>query len=279
MEDFLNGIEGFRIKPRRRLLKGGKGHHRGSGFGSSLDFYGHRQYMAGDDIRKIDWKAYLRTESFYIKEFTESRQLNVNIILDNSKSMDFGNPKKWELAKTVSLGIGYLTLKQMDTLSLFTLNEDISGVLHNARGRDSFYKMIKNLSQAEPYGKTDFGQIRSLGNFKPGITFIVSDFFCSPIDELIDYLYLKGQEVILIHILDSLEYHPNYEKELKLVDMETGDIRRVKFDRKVKELYAKKIHDFIEGCKLTCETREAAYIFALTDVQPREILARALGGA
>ncbi|RKD21431.1 Protein of unknown function DUF58 [Caminicella sporogenes DSM 14501] len=278
MEEFLYEIENLSIRPRKRLLRGGKGHHRGSGFGNSMDFYGHRQYTVGDDIKKVDWKAYLRTEDFYVKEFIEDKQLNVNIILDNSKSMDFGNPKKWEISKMISLGIGYITLKQMDILNVFTINDGINCVLDNIKGKDSIYKLIEVLSKIEPKGKTDFTQIWNLESIKPGITFIISDFFGDSLDSFMDYLYLQRNEIISIHILDTLEIQPEFEEELKLIDMETKDVRRVKIDRNVREKYLKKIHDFIEKCKNICEAREAFHVFALTNTSPKEILARALGG-
>ncbi|KGG81044.1 hypothetical protein Y919_03005 [Caloranaerobacter azorensis H53214] len=278
MDEFLQGIEKLSIKSRKRLISAGKGYHRGSGFGNSMDFYGHRQYMAGDDIKKIDWKAYLRTEDLYIREFIEDRQLNVNIILDNSKSMDFGSPRKWELSKMLSLGIGHITLKQMDILNVFTINDRINCVLDNIRGKDSFYKLIEILSKIEPHGKTDFTQVWNLEDLKPGITFIISDFFGNSLDSFMDYLYLQRQEIISIHILDILEIQPKFKDEFKLIDIETRDVRRIKFDRKVKEIYLNKIYNFIEKCKNVCEAREAFHVFALTNTSPNEILARALGG-
>lgn len=278
MEAFLKEIDHFIIKPGKRLLKGGKGHHRGNGLGESLDFYGHHKYVQGDDVRRINWKASVRTEDFYVKDFSEERQLHVHVILDNSKSMDFGTPSKWEAGKIVGAGIGYLTLKQMDTLSLYTVNDHIRPVMQHGRGRTDFYRLMEALSQVKSQGTTNLKEIESIGNLHQGVTFLLSDFFDRQLEGVLDFLRMQGQEVVVIHMLSPSELNPCYEQELKLIDIETGSIRRIEMNDRVREAYKKKVAAFMTQCEAICRSREVKYVPAATDLLPREILARAVGG-
>lgn len=274
----MNKIENLNILPKRRLVRGGKGNYKGKGFGNSLDFYGHREYLLGDDIRKIDWKAYTRTEKFYVKEFTEERQMHVNVILDSSASMDFGAPNKWEMAKKFALGMSYLTLKQNDYLSFYVLNDALKSIQKNVKGKEYFYELLEIISQNQPKGITDFSNILGIDGFMSGITFIISDCFGKGLEQILDLLCLKGQEVILIHVLSPDELNPNHEEELKLVDLETGDIRRIHFNDRVKEIYIRKMKAFITDCKNICTSREIRYALASTDEYPTKIMTNLLGG-
>ncbi|QZY55687.1 DUF58 domain-containing protein [Crassaminicella profunda] len=278
MDAFLKEIEGLKILPRKRLLKGGKGNYKGQGFGNSLDFYGHREYLKGDDIRKIDWKAYTRTEKFYIKEFTEERQMHVNIILDMSASMDFGLPNKWEIAKKYALGMSYLTLKQNDYLSFYTLNNELRSIQKNIKGKEYFYELLKIISNNQPKGVTDFSSISGVDHFMSGMTFIISDCFGNGLEKVLNLLCVGGQEVVLIHVLSADELNPNHEEELKLIDVETGDIRRIHFNDRVKEIYIRKMKAFIELCKNVCTSREVRYVLAPTDKDAVEMMTNLLGG-
>ncbi|MCT4592889.1 MAG: DUF58 domain-containing protein [Anaeromicrobium sp.] len=278
MEKFLREIENLKISPKKKLLKGGKGNYKGKGFGNSLDFHGHREYSLGDDIRKIDWKAYAKTEKFYIKEFTEERQMHVNVIVDNSASMNFGTPNKLEIGKMISLGISYLTLNQMDNLSFYTLNNKLNNIQRNIRGKEYFYRLTQDVSNIKFEEITDFSSIFNMDTFMSGMTFIISDFFGKEIEKILDFLCSKGQEVIAIHVLSSSEIDPDYGEELKLIDMETGSVRRIQFNPKIKKLYRDKMKSFIEECKNACNTRDVKYVLAPTDTSPTKILLKALGG-
>lgn len=260
------------------MLKGGKGYQKGDRLGDSLDFYGHHKYVHGDDVRRMNWKIFMRTEDFYIKDFSEERQLHVHVIMDSSSSMDFGSPSKWEIEKSLGTGIGYLTLKQMDILNLYTIDQHLHSVLKNAKGRAVFYQFSDLISQLKPKGRTNLKEIQNIGTLGQGITFLISDFFDNQLEETLDFLSLENQELVVIHVLSPSELNPGYEKDLKLVDMETGSIRNVYISDQVKEAYRKKVAEFIGRCEKICRDKEAKYVLATTDLQPKEILARVLGG-
>ncbi len=140
--------------PGKRAAKGGSGMHLGGGRGVSLDFYGHSAYTPGEDIRKINWKAYARTRNLYVKDFTEERQIKLGVLLDRSASMDFGSPGKWEFAVKLALGLGYLALRQGDRLSFLTVSGGFEVLKENASGLGHFYDLLKVVLRLRPAGAT-----------------------------------------------------------------------------------------------------------------------------
>lgn len=278
MQRFFQEIDNLKIRPRKKLLKGGKGNFKGGGSGDSLDFYGHRKYIPGDDIRKIDWQAFLKTEEFYIREYTEERELQVNIILDKSASMDYGSPNKWEVAKFLAGGLSYLTLKQSDSLSFYSFNENLSTWQKNVRGRESLYYLIERLAETNPAGKTNFKEILKINNLSSGITIIITDLWEKDIFQVLDFLNAQGQEIILIHLLSPQELEPEFTDEWKMRDIETQVMHNVDVNNKVKEIYAQKLKKHIKSNKEKCLNREIQYLLSSTNEKPAKILFQALGG-
>ncbi|MCR4435137.1 MAG: DUF58 domain-containing protein [Clostridiales bacterium] len=277
MEKFLQQIENMRITPQKTILKGGPGVHKGYGRGASMDFYGHTPYAPGEDIRKIDWMAYARTDNLYIKEFSEERRMHVRVLLDASASMGFGGPGKWKTARLVAAGLSYITLKQGDRLSFLTVNDRLEFLLRGAEGRECFYELADRVSRLIPHGITSFERIGELEDRSADMTFVVSDFFSGQRESLVNSLCLEGKETVLIHVLASAEKNPDCGEELKLVDMETGAVRRIHFTGPMKQKYAQKVGAFIQGLKDLCTRLGAFYVPAAAEEAPLKILQRALG--
>ncbi|MCT4564909.1 MAG: DUF58 domain-containing protein [Maledivibacter sp.] len=275
MEKFLREIEHIIIGSRKRLIKGPRGNRKGKGLGLSHDFYGHRIYSPGDDIRRIDWKAYPRTGSFYIREFTEERQMRVNVILDCSASMDFGKPNKFELSKLLSVGLGYITLNQRDILNIYTMDNEVKLLRENLKSKDSFYGLIDLMASIVPRGRTSFDSLTHIKGLSGGMTFIISDLFDKDFLNVLDYLSSKEQDIVVIHLMSPQEIEPDFTGELKLIDKETGEYRRVLLKEGIKEIYRQKTKAFIENCKKACDSRDIKYVFSTSDMQPIDIIAKA----
>lgn len=278
MERFLKEIDCLRIKPGRTLSGGIKGNYKGTGLGESLDFHGHRSYMRGDDTRKINWKAYLKNSSLYIREFTEERQLSVNIILDSSMSMNYGSPSKFEVARMLASGIAYLALKQMDEMSFYTFGEELNCLQYRARGMQYFYGLMETLKNTGCEGKTDFNELKGVKTSGNSINFFISDFFTTDMGKVLDYLAGRGGETVLIHLLSDMEINPGLNGELKLVDMETGQIRRIHCTEKMNRTYMEKLNNHMDKLKQDSIKRGMKYVFASCDSLPSQILFSALGG-
>ncbi|SHJ87635.1 DUF58 domain-containing protein [Paramaledivibacter caminithermalis] len=272
MEEFLREIEHLIISTKKRLITGAVGNRKGKGLGSSHDFYGHRIYIPGDDIRRIDWKAYVRTEKFYVREFTEEREMKVNIILDSSASMDFGIPNKLNTAKMITLGIAYITLNQLDSLSIYTINEKIEILREDIKGKYNFYQLINPIKEVKGKRKTEFGLLKGFRSLRYGKTFIISDLFSKNLSLALDYLCSKGQDIVVLHILAPEEINPNYNGEIKLIDIETNENRMIQVDKIINDIYIKKIKKFVEKNKEICQCRDVKYVYSTTDMDYISIL-------
>lgn len=274
MEEFINNLQNIILHTRRRICGNIKGSHRSNDLGNSFDFYGHRNYSYGDDIRKIDWKTFMRTENLYVREFTEQKQMHVNIFIDNSGSMDFGSPNKWYVSQMLALGLSYITLNSFNKLSLYSVNNKVETIREEIMGKKNFYELIKQVKDLKAKDKTNFKGIGYKTKFKSGITFIISDLMCDGLIDVLDFLYAKGQQAIVIHVLSPEEINPEYGEEIKLIDKETGEFRMIKLNNNVKKIYKEKFNIFLQKCKKNCETRNAKYIFAASDTPVTEIISR-----
>ena len=261
---------------RKRISRGGSGIHPGGGRGISLDFHGHSPYSCGDDIRQIDWKAYARTEKLYLKEFSEERQAAVRLLLDSSASMDFGSPAKWDYALKLSLGLAYLALKQGDRLSFYTAGHRLGVLKENVAGMGHFYDILKLIPLIKPAGATEQQAFGNTGAYGPGITFILSDFFGLDAAALLDRFCSAGQQVLALQVLSPQELEPPPGEELKLVDAETGRVKRIHFTAGARRRYIEKAGRFLAETREHCVRRGASYVFAGTSADPARILKQAL---
>lgn len=262
--------------PGKRASKGGSGIHPGSGRGVSLDFYGHSAYTPGEDIRKIDWKAYARTGNLYLKNFTEERQISVRVLLDRSASMDFGSPGKWEFAAKLALGLSYLALKQGDRLSFLTVRDEFEALKKNVSGMDHFYDLLKAVPRLRAGGATVQDAFMGALGGVSGITFILSDFFNAGVEKILDYLCLRGQQAVFAHILAPDELAPPSGVDLKLVDAETGRVKRIHINSAAGRRYAAKINRFLVNTRAMCSQKGGAYVSARTDEAPSAVIKRLL---
>ncbi|MFD3157702.1 DUF58 domain-containing protein [Haloimpatiens sp. FM7330] len=276
MEEFLKQLECAVLKTRKRIIGGFSGNYKSKLLGNSYDFYGARIYEQGDDIRKIDWKAYARTEKIYIKQFTEQKQLNVNILLDCSSSMGFGTPNKWESAKMYALGLSYITLKESNKLNLYCFNNKVEEKFKGFMGRKMFHEVVKIIENIKNEGNTDFKNINSNIKSLGGITFIISDLLSNDIENLLNITSQIGSQVVVIHIMSRQEIDPDYYDELKLIDKETGKEKRINFDKRAKQIYKSKVNNYIDNCKKQCEKRDIKYVFASSNTSHVEIILKAI---
>ena len=203
------------------------GSHRSPYFGASVDFAEHRGYVPGDDIRRVDWRVYARTDKYYIKEFEADSNANFSVLLDVSKSMAFGaRITKLDYAKTLSACLTYLVSKQRDRVGLVTFDEDIlDHVPPSAKHVDVVLHTLDRVQAKRP-GR--FGvPIRKLAEHfgRRGIVVVVSDFYEEP-DEILDAVSLiryRGNDVILFHILDPAEIDFSFDDASSFEDLESGE--------------------------------------------------------
>jgi uncharacterized protein (DUF58 family) len=203
------------------------GSHRSPYFGSSVDFAEHRGYVPGDDIRRVDWRVYARTDKYYIKEFEADSNANFSVLLDVSKSMAFGSRiTKLDYAKTLAACLTYLVSKQRDRVGLVTFDDDIvDRVPPSAKHVDVVLHTLDRVQAKRP-GR--FGPpIRKMAEHfgRRGIVVVISDFYEEP-QEILDAVGLirfRGNDVVLFHVLDPAEIEFTFDDASSFEDLESGE--------------------------------------------------------
>ncbi|MFT5289609.1 MAG: hypothetical protein ACI8PQ_001478 [Planctomycetota bacterium] len=213
------------------------GQHRSPLRGSSVEFAQHRQYVPGDEIRKLDWRIFARNNRLVVKEFVEETNFSCHILVDASASMSFGSLgwTKFDYARWAAAALGHLVLAQRDAAGLVVFDDDVRSRVAPTNGQHQRIEITKALEDSEPKGATGVGDVLNwIGGrlSRRGIVAIFSDFFDDE-EKLIEgmrRLTHAGHEPILFQILDPQELEFDYEQLLQLDGLEGGG--RLKVDPK-----------------------------------------------
>jgi uncharacterized protein (DUF58 family) len=257
---------------RARLVVEGfiTGLHKSPYHGFSVEFTEHRPYMPGDEIRHIDWKAYGKTDRYYIKEFEEETNLKTYLILDASKSMDYssaGHLKKIEYASYVAAALGYLMVEQRDAVGLTIYDEKVRTSLPPRATKLYLQQILRELETLQPGNKT--GTAASLHEVaerirRRGLVVILSDLFDDPAQVMtaLKHFRHRGNEVIVMQVLDPLERSFAFGTDAVFRDMETKE-ELVTQPWHIQTAYRESMQQFLDFYKREC--RENAIDYVLLD--------------
>ena len=204
------------------------GLHRSPYFGASVDFAEHRGYTPGDDIRRVDWKLFGRTDRFYIKEYEADTNANFAVLLDVSKSMGFGSRgiTKLEYGQLLAGCLTYMVHRQRDRVGFAAFDEDVvEFVPPSAKHMDTVLHVLNRLKPARP------GQLappmRKLAEHfaRRGLLVVVSDFYEEPqaVLDAVSPLRFRGHDLIVFHVLDPAEIDFTYDEASAFEDLESGE--------------------------------------------------------
>ncbi len=203
------------------------GLHRSPFFGASVDFAEHRGYVPGDDIRRVDWKVFARTDRFFLKEFEADSNANFTVLLDVSKSMAFGERlSKLDYAKTLAACLTYLVHMQRDRVGLATFDSEVREFVPPSAKH--FDQVLHTLDRATAERPGDIGPplTRLSEHFgRRGIVVVISDFYAEPdvVFQAVSPIRFRGNDVILFHLLDPAEVEFAFTEAASFEDLETGD--------------------------------------------------------
>jgi uncharacterized protein (DUF58 family) len=255
----------------RKILAGKlRGERRSKKRGESLEFADHRQYSQGDDLRRIDWNLYGRLEKLFLKLFLAEEDLSVYLLIDGSKSMNYGSVNKFDYARKVAAAISYIGISNLDRVSLSVTAGGKEHVLSNIRGKKQVFRLFDFLSKIEPDGATNLLESARrfiIRNRRPGVLLLISDFldpdgFEAPLKALVG----SRMDVFAIHVLAQEEIDPVLTGDFLLVDSETGEKLDVTASRRLVENYQKTVRGFCSSLQTCCSARGVSYLFASTDL-------------
>lgn len=268
--EFINHLEALTMyigRPMNGLIGGSR---KSKSYGSGFEFADYREYVPGDDLRRLDWNIYSRFEKYVVKQYTDERKLSTHIYIDCSESMQSGRPEKGELALRMAAAFGYLSVLAMDRVS-FRLMADgrCRELCGQVTGIDGFYDAAALLSEAEFGGDTDIeAAIRSCPDpgGDNGVSVIISDLFTeSDWKKAIDYLLHRKREVLVIQVLSPEEYDPDMLGKTHLTDAEADGLQdprntRMDINRSIMEAYKTALNAYLEEVRGFCASRGAGYM-------------------
>ena len=290
--ELMRRMQALELKAREVAEGVLMGIHHAPHRGRSIEFAEHKEYSPGDDIRRIDWKVYAKSDRFYIKEYEDDTNISSIILVDGSRSMAYGAdgakdedgnpvPSKLDRARLLACALSYLLLNQSDAVGMGIMGERLTGFLPPRARQAHFHEITKRLAGMEPLPGTDIA--RSLADLVPMIkgramVIIFSDLLDDP-EEMLRALRLlrsRRQEIVVFHVLDRDEIDFPFQRLSIFKDME-GPTRLTVDPRVIREEYKRHMDEFITRVTMECDGRGIDYNLARTDRSPGRLLTSWLG--
>lgn len=274
-DEFFSRLETLALNLRADLNGYFGGKHFVRSYGQTVEFADYRKYQLGDDIRRIDWNLFSRFEKYFIRLFTDERQMDVQIFLDCSASMGKENRTKAEYAVSVAAALGFLSVHNMDKVSFKLIKEDaVEDPFGTIIGKNSFFRAISLLENLNFSDDADISQaVSSCANTgsNNGLSVIISDFLTrKDWKKAVDYLTYKKRQVLAIQLLSPEEEEPTYSGRVSLIDVESGDLAdprnmKLRITRSLQLAYQEALKDMKADIKSFCASRGADFISVTTD--------------
>ena len=253
----------------RKIFRGRmKGERRSKRKGQSVEFADFRNYVAGDDLRFIDWNLFARLDRLYLKIFLEEEDLHVYTLVDDSLSMNFGTPSKFLTAKRIAAALGYIGLCRGDRVSVSTFSKASAPLV--VRGRSSSHRLIGQLQSAQCQNPAPSMEesVRHfcLRNTGKGIVILITDLMNKTgYETALKMLVAREMDIYLIHVLSPEELEPNLTGDLKLMDAEDFDMREVSISASLLQRYRLTLNAFIDSARSFCNRRSIGYVSVRSD--------------
>lgn len=240
--------------------------------GSSAEFSDFREYMPGDDIRRIDWNAYARLDKLFIKEYMEEKEAVVSILIDTSASMNYGEEKKSELALSIAAALSYLALSGMDRVVVYDMKRMANPYIVTG-GKKGYPRLLKWLEQLSFDGVADIHTaIRQMAMKGPGMTILISDFLTDSmvngpedeIEKLMKYLDYRRQKTVMLHVMAEEELEIGLSGTYHLIDMESQEHLRITMNAEAIRDYQKGLQNFLNKLQQSCRRTGSSYVLCST---------------
>jgi uncharacterized protein (DUF58 family) len=273
-ERFLRRLESLVLTIRRSarmsagLLRANRASKR---VGAGLEFADHRDYVAGDDLRYLDWNLYGRLGRLALRLFQEEEDLLVEVLVDASASMSVGNPPKLDLALQIGAALAYIGLANLDRVALSPLGDDQAPALAPARGKGAILPILRFLGSVRASGRA--GLATSVRAFlarrrrrRRGLAIVISDFY-DPAGHraALDLLRHHRLEVVAIQVSAPQELAPDLHGDVELRDVETGETRELTISPSVVAEYRRRHQTLLRDLEGYCREREIPCFTVVSD--------------
>jgi len=277
----LNQLERLELVTRKIFRGRLKGERRSKHKGQSVEFADFRNYVAGDDLRLLDWNLYARLDKLIIKLFLEEEDLHFYTLIDASLSMDFGTPTKLEYAKQLAAALGFVGLIRSDRVRIETLSQGVGERGPILRGRQSVWRLLEHVDAIQPdenapslaEGVKNF----CLRNSGRGVVVLISDLMDKAgYEQALRYFVSHQVDCFVIQVLSQEELEPDVEGDLKLVDCEDHDEAEITVSAPLLSRYKKTLNGFVGGAQEFCTRRGMHYMLVNNQLPVQELVAQHL---
>ncbi|MCX6875112.1 MAG: DUF58 domain-containing protein [Verrucomicrobia bacterium] len=275
----LSRLGSLPISARVPMLGNVAGKHRSPHRGSSVEFAEYRKYVPGDDTRRLDWKAFARSDRFYIKEFEADTNLRAYFVVDASGSMKFAGKgeSKVQYARRIAASLSYLLVNQGDAAGLSICTDKLHLEVPPSRRAAHLDRVFATLGKLEPSGAT--GLIEALHTIAEKIgqrafVVILSDLFTDPeaLGDALQHLRYRKHDLSVFHLMDQMEIGFEFDRPHRFVDLEDHTSLVVE-PNLIAEEYKSALRDFLAVVRAKCHEASADYQLVTTDT-PLEPLLR-----
>lgn len=274
----------LRLVVRPKSAGRGQGEHRSEALASGVEFADHRKYVPGDDVRRIDWKAFARHRQLFLKIYEEEREVQIYVLLDVSRSMTRGEPAKLEVARSLAAAFGYLGMKQFDLVRVIPFSHDLGRERTAVRSKAEFPLLERAIREIELADLTNFADTaRSFTDRYTGrgLVVVVTDLM-DPSDwgESFRNLARVGHEICVVHVTCGEDARPRFPGgELRLHDAETGREVTIRVSPSLIEAYRTEVASHVAQCKEMCIKVGGRFVQAPVELPILDLLRTVLAPA
>lgn len=233
------------------------------------EFWEHRLYVPGDDLRYVDWKASARQEHVFVKQGEDPKEATVYLLLDCSASMAWGDPPKRVTGQALAAALGYLALAHRDRLVVVPFAQQTAQRLGPIRGKGQAPALLNYLRLLPFEGQTDFAQsIHSFSRHvaRGGLTLIISDLLeVVDLSSVLKSLPAPTWDVVVFHLLHPEELDPTLRGDVEMVDVETGEAANYDVDARAVQTYRQRLEAWQNDLEMACVENNAFYCLIPAD--------------
>lgn len=265
----------------RKIFRGRmKGERRSKRKGQSVEFADFRNYVAGDDLRLLDWNLYARLDKLILKLFLEEEDLHFCALIDSSLSMNFGEPTKLQYAKQLAAALGFVGLIRADRVRIETLDQKPGQRSPAYRGRASVWRMEQQIQAIEPSSETNLAlgvKNFCLRNPGRGVVVLISDLMDKDgYETALKYFVSHEIDCFVIQVLSREELDPDVKGDLRLVDCEDHDEAEITVSAPLMRKYKQTLDNFVASAQQFCTRRGMHYLLANNQIPVSQLVAKQL---
>lgn len=269
-EAFLLRLERLSLQAQRTLRGNpSSGEHLSRHQLPASVFSDHRPYSIGDDYRYVDWNAYGHQDQMFVKLGEVEQDVNVHLLLDSSRSMAWGTPNKLRAAQQLVGALGYLALAHSDRLHVVPFGTAPLQAFGPAQGKNRVVELLRFVEGVQPTEQTALARVlRSYARMqgRGGLLVLLSDLLATEgLEDALRALSPPRWQVLVLHVLDRRELHPDLSGPIELEDAETGQRLPLTLDAPTVAAYRQNVTAWQEGIAALCGRRGATYAQVLTD--------------